>query len=89
MGWKSGSSLMDNIIEELKDRVFDDQVREEVYSILIEAFQDRDCDTLAECYGQDSAFDAAYDDIHFEEDEEFDLDDYFEEDADVDEEEDE
>lgn len=89
MSWKSGSSLMDNIIEELKDRVFDDQVREEVYSVLIEAFQDSDCDTLAECYGQDSAFDAAYDDIHFEEDEEFDLDDYFEEDADVDEEEDE
>ena len=82
MSWKSGSSLMSDIIDELKERVLDDAVREEVYSVLIEAFQDKDCDTLAECYGDDSAFDAAYDDIHFEEDEEFDLDDYFEEDED-------
>ena len=86
MSWKSGSSLMSDIIDELKERVLDDAVREEVYSVLIEAFQDSDCDTLAECYGDDSAFDAAYDDIHFEEDEEFDLDDYFEEEDEVQEE---
>ena len=86
MSWKSGSSLMSDIIDELKERVLDDAVREEVYSVLIEAFQDKDCDTLAECYGDDSAFDAAYDDIHFEEDEEFDLNDYFEEEDEVEEE---
>ena len=86
MSWKSGSSLMSDIIEELKERIHDDLVREEVYSVLIEAFQERDCETLAECYGEDSAYDAAYDDIHFEEDEEFDLDDYFEEDTDEEEE---
>jgi hypothetical protein len=77
---------MSDIIDELKERVLDDAVREEVYSVLIEAFQDKDCDTLAECYGDDSAFDAAYDDIHFEEDEEFDLNDYFEEEDEVEEE---
>jgi len=86
MSWKSGSNLMSDIIDELKERIHDDIVREEVYSVLIEAFQERDCDTLAECYGDDPAFDAAYDDIHFEEDEEFDLDDYFEEEEDPEEE---
>jgi len=88
MSLKIGSSLMSDIIDELKERVLDDAVREEVYSVLIEAFQDRDCDTLAECYGDDSAFDAAYDDIHFDEDDELNLDDYFEEDDEVEEEKD-
>ncbi|CAB4181925.1 hypothetical protein UFOVP1071_85 [uncultured Caudovirales phage] len=88
MSLKIGSNLMSDIIDELKERVLDDAVREEVYSVLIEAFQDRDCDTLAECYGDDSAFDAAYDDIHFDEDDELNLDDYFEEDDEVEEEKD-
>lgn len=70
MGWAAGSSLMSNIIDELKDRIHDDLIREEVYSVLIEAFQDRDCDVLDECYGEDPAFDAALDDINFEVEEE-------------------
>jgi len=70
MSWKIGSSLMSDIIDELKDRIHDDLIREEVYSVLIEAFQDRDCDSLDECYGEDSAFDAALDDINFEVEEE-------------------
>jgi hypothetical protein len=61
---------MSDIIDELKDRIHDDLIREEVYSVLIEAFQDRDCDSLDECYGEDSAFDAALDDINFEVEEE-------------------
>jgi len=88
MSWKLGSSLMSDIIDELKERIHDDLIREEVYSVLIEAFQDRDCDVLDECYGEDPAFDAALDDINFEieEDEE---EDWIDEDEDDIEEEDE
>lgn len=62
MGWASGSRIMSDIIAELKDRIWEDETRQEVYSVLIEAFKENDCDTLNECYGEDPAFDAAYDD---------------------------
>lgn len=79
MGWASGSRIMSNIITDLQDRIADDVVREEVYSVLIEAFKENDCDTLNECYGEDPAFDAAYDDSEEDWDEE-DLEDLDEED---------
>ena len=84
MSWKLGSTIMDNIIEALKDRIDDELVREEVYAALIEVFMDNDCENLDECYGMDSAFDSALDDASFDLDE--DDEEIFEEDEDDDEE---
>lgn len=84
MSWKSGSTMMDDIIIALKEKIDDDLVREEVYSALIDIFQLHGCDTLDECYGVDTAFDSALDDASFDLDE--DEDEFFEEDEDYDDE---
>jgi hypothetical protein len=58
MSWKSGSNLMQSIITDLEDALgFDERVI--TYKILIEAFQDHDCDTLCEVRMIDPAFDTA------------------------------
>ena len=77
MGWASGSLVMSNIIERFNMNNIDDDVRESIYGVLIDEFENSDCDTLHECLGEDPAFDAAYkeasyfssDDIDEEEDE--------------------
>ena len=56
MGWATGSVLMDSVIKALKP--VDPAVRRKVYSKLIRAFEDMDCDTLHECEGQDKEWDA-------------------------------
>lgn len=63
MSWSSGSSLMDEVIIALRP-VKDAKVRKAVYTPLIEAFEDMDCDTLSECLRNDSAFDEAYREAH-------------------------
>lgn len=60
MSWKSGTALFSLIIETIQDHVDDDNVRQAVYDELIDHFEDRDCDGLSECLGEDEAFDAAY-----------------------------
>ena len=60
MGWASGSSLFSNIIEALVETDIDEDTRELIYEALIPCFEDRDCDTLMECIGEDKAFDRAY-----------------------------
>lgn len=88
MSWSSGSVLMNNIIDELERVIPDDQERAEVFKVLIEAFEDFDCDNLYDCHGNDAAFDMAWEDIYPEDDEdEIGLDDYFEEDEDYEEDE--
>jgi len=84
MSWKLGSTIMDNIIEALKDRIDDEAVREEVYATLIEVFMENDCENLDECYGIDSAFDSALDDASFDLDDELDEEHIFDEDEDDD-----
>lgn len=72
MGWSSGSRIMNEIIEVLKDVVDDRDERFDVYYRLIEIFENNDCDTLDECLNEDTAFDEAYRDIYpeyFEEEE--------------------
>ena len=64
MSWKSGSSLMSSIIHKMKDTELDDELRKEVYIILIEEFEDYDCDSLYECVDEDEAFKAAFNDLH-------------------------
>jgi hypothetical protein len=62
MSWASGSSLISNIIEALdaSEFDFDFENKKEFFKVLIEAFEDRDCDTTNECLGEDTAFDEAY-----------------------------
>ena len=56
MGWASGSGLMSDIIKGLKKVEKDAAKREAIYCVLIDAFEDADCDTLYECEREDRAF---------------------------------
>lgn len=59
MGWASGSELMGEIVGALKRNVKDAKVRRKIYDSIIPAFESADCDTLNECEGTDTEFDAA------------------------------
>jgi len=84
MGWSSGSRLMTDIIFDLKKSEIDFDERKEVYKILIENFEHFDCDTLDECVGEDNAFDAIWNELNPEEneddEEEYEEDDDYEDD---------
>lgn len=69
MGWASGSRMMGEIIEAVTESVSDEQERVELYSALIDIFEEFDCDTLHECVGEDDEFDEAYREKYPEEDE--------------------
>lgn len=65
MGWNSGSSLMDDIISDMMQYpALTDQVRKLVYNILIENFENRDCDVLEECRHRDPMYDIALQEYH-------------------------
>lgn len=56
MGWASGSSLFADVITAIKDHI-PSKEKEGVYTALIDAFEDEDCDTLDECVGIDPKLD--------------------------------
>lgn len=60
MGWASGSRLMSDLIESVKDNVESYESRVDLYIEMIHNFEDADCDTLNECLGSDPAFDEAW-----------------------------
>lgn len=64
MGWSSGSDVMTKVISSLQEHVPDGQARQEIYSVLIDAFEDQDWDTQSECMEIDPAFDAALKELH-------------------------
>jgi len=68
MGWSTGSRIMGDIIEALMETVSDDQYRAEVYSTLIDIFENYDCDNLNECLEIDEVFDEVYLEKYPEED---------------------
>lgn len=68
MGWASGSSMFSEIIEFLQETIEDDELRKDLYLGLIEIFENRDCDTLHECKGEDDAFDDAFEELYPEDD---------------------
>lgn len=74
MGWASGSSMFGEIIEFLQETIEDEDVRKEIYLGLIDIFENRDCDTLDECKGEDEAFDEAFEELHPSDEDEEDLD---------------
>jgi hypothetical protein len=75
MGWSSGSRLAGELIEAAKDTISDAVERGEFYQLMVDRFQDFDCDTLDECIGIDLVFDEVWnelypdDDYEYEEDE--------------------
>lgn len=67
MGWSSGSGLFADIAEVIADTVADEDDRGTIYEAMIEAFMDRDCDTLEECTGIDHVLDEVLEETHSEE----------------------
>ena len=64
MGWSGGSSLMDDIIEGVKEEVPDHNMRVKVYKHIIKSMEQCDWDTQSECLRQDPAFDEALKEMH-------------------------
>ena len=60
MGWASGSSLFDAIIEAVMDEVPDKEKRKRIYKPIFDEFQAHDWDTEDECVGLDPAYDEMY-----------------------------
>lgn len=49
MGWASGSGLAEDIVKRIDNRKdFTSEQKEEIYKILIDEFENFDCDTLDE-----------------------------------------
>lgn len=60
MGWASGLRLFADVIDIVQENVADDDVRKEIYSSLITAFESFDMDEAGELVGIDAAYDEAY-----------------------------
>ena len=67
MGWSSGSSMLTDIVTELKDVLDDRTVKKTVFDILIKNFEAFDCDTIDEVVGIDEDFDEVYMQLYPEE----------------------
>lgn len=72
MSWNSGSDLFESLITTLQENVKEFYSRMNIYSDMIEAFEDRDCDTLFELIGKDEAFDSAFYEFHPKDEYDFD-----------------
>lgn len=70
MGWSSGSGLMSDIIEALEDEEISYEIKVTIYKMLIDKFEEFDCDTLYECKDESAAFKEAYNELHPDEDDE-------------------
>lgn len=64
MGWGSGSTLMDSVIDAVEATTLSTRERKTLYKKLIDAFEGADWDTQDECSGRDPAFDSALRDLH-------------------------
>lgn len=68
MGWASGSSLMGDIVEQInKQKFLTIDQKEQLYKVLIDCFENRDCDTLDEV--DDKVFTKVWQQIHGSDDE--------------------
>jgi hypothetical protein len=65
MGWASGSYIMNDIIDGMKDQFpYMPSTREIVYRIVIPALENGDWDTQDESMGLDPSFDVVMKDLH-------------------------
>ncbi len=61
MGWASGNELLSEIIHSASFQQLSHKARVGICLDMIQAFENHDCDTLYELYGEgDQAFDDAY-----------------------------
>lgn len=64
MGWSSGSSLAEKLIESIEANVEDDVAKRQLLADLIEYFELADCDTLNECLGVSDMFDEIWNELN-------------------------
>ena len=64
MGWSSGSALGAAMVMTAKKVFKDKEARYQFYLIMINEFEDMDCDTMDECKGIDKMYDKAYDHLY-------------------------
>ncbi len=64
MGWGSGSRLMREVIDKLRQRKATEANRRLVDEILIPIMEDYDWDTQDECMGEDETFDNVLRELH-------------------------
>ena len=72
MGWSSGSALGASMVMTAKKVFKDKEARYQFYLIMINEFEEMDCDTMGECKGIDKMYDRAYNKLYpeYEEDDE-------------------
>jgi hypothetical protein len=63
MGWASGSTVMQEIIQEVRKKFKDPKVRQRIYECVIPALESADWDTQDECL-DDPEFEAAFNKLH-------------------------
>jgi hypothetical protein len=65
MGWSSGSTLIEELIQIIDETISKYDERVNLYTEVIKAFENYDADGLDECVGSWSpAFDEAYYEVH-------------------------
>ena len=64
MGWGSGATIFEKVIISLQHHVPDFEQRVDIYTDLIEAFEEGDWDTQDDCRGIDKAYDEALDTLY-------------------------
>lgn len=64
MGWASGSQVMEQVIDVVKEEVQDPEVRFRIYKGVIFALENQDWDTQIDCESMDEAYDKALMELH-------------------------
>ena len=67
MGWASGSDLAASMVMTAKKVFKDQEARYQFYLIMIEEFENKDCDTMNEVLGIDKMYDKAFKELYPEE----------------------
>jgi len=70
MSWSRGSELFGRIAELIEAHVPNENSRIEIYTEMIVAFEEFDCDTIHECTGIDSVLDEIIEEMYADEDDE-------------------
>lgn len=69
MGWSSGTKVFRDVVEILKEKIDDFDLRVEMYVDLIDVFSNHDWDNYDEILGEDEAYDEAFKQLFGEEEE--------------------
>lgn len=64
MGWSSGTTIVEKMIDIIQENVGDPDKRFYMYLEMIEVFEDADWDNIDEVMGKDEEFDRAAKQLH-------------------------